>query len=474
MSFYLSKKDIIWGYLAQFFSITSGILVLPLILKLLSPEEIGMNYLMLSIGSMVSLFDFGFGPQFARNITYIFGGAQELKKEGVQSIDETESQINYRLLATMIYTAKYVYRRLSLVVLVVIITFGTLYIYKITDGFNNVNNSLLVWIVYSISIYFNIYYTYYASLLIGKGMIMESKKAIVYSRIVYIIINVSLLALGVGLLSIAIANLIAPFVERFVSHHFFFTNELNNKLDQYKITKNERVDLFNIVWYTARKLGLVFIGSYAINRFAIFLAGLYLSLSQIASYGLMLQLVNIIFAVSSTLFSIYNPRFTELNIKGKMKELKNDFAFVMGVYYLIFFIGGVFLVFFVPDLLRIFGSKAVLPSTSILILYLVIMLLEGNHSHFSTMIVIGNSVPFVWVSLITGSCIALGSYVSLAFTNYSLLGLVLVQGIVQLFYNNWKWPYVVMNKFNLSLYSFIRLACSQLKVKLKVRTKLLV
>jgi hypothetical protein len=463
----LSKKDIIWGYGAQFFSIASGALVLPLILHLLSPEEIGMNYLMLTVGSLVSLFDFGFGPQFGRNITYIFSGAQELKKEGIHSNQEGEKQINYRLLATMIFTVRFVYRRLSLVVLVVMLSFGTFYIYKVTNGFTNVHRSLIIWIVYSISTFFNMYYTYYASLLIGKGMIMESKKAMVYSRIVYIIINVSLLLLGVGLLSIAIANLLAPFVERFISHYYFFTKEFKSKIDQFVITKKEKLDLFNIVWHNARKLGLVFIGSYAITRFAMFLGGLYLSLSDIASYGLMVQLVGIISGISSTLFMINNPRFADLNIKGNINDLKKEFAFAMGIFYLLFLIGGVFLVLAVPELLLLIKAKAVLPVFSILILYLIIMLLETNHSFFATMIVIGNSVPFMWVSLITGGFIALGSYLSLSLTNYGLLGLVLVQGIVQLAYNNWKWPFLILNKYNMNLFAFLRLVVSEVFYKLK-------
>jgi|GEM_PF-5167846 len=41
------KKDIWWGYTAVFFNLAAGIIVLPIILNKLSPEEIGMNYLML-------------------------------------------------------------------------------------------------------------------------------------------------------------------------------------------------------------------------------------------------------------------------------------------------------------------------------------------------------------------------------------------------------------------------------------------
>ena len=104
---------------------------------------------MLTIGSMIALFDAGFSPMFGKNITYLFSGAQELKKEGVA---ETHSEVlNYHLIATMLEVAKMVYRRLSVLVLLLMLTIGTIYIYYVTDGFSSVKHSLAIWCVYSFS-----------------------------------------------------------------------------------------------------------------------------------------------------------------------------------------------------------------------------------------------------------------------------------------------------------------------------------
>ena len=62
----VGKSDVVWSYLAKFLGIASGLLVLPVVLNRLSAEEIGLNYLMLTIGAMVGLLDFGFSPQFGR------------------------------------------------------------------------------------------------------------------------------------------------------------------------------------------------------------------------------------------------------------------------------------------------------------------------------------------------------------------------------------------------------------------------
>jgi hypothetical protein len=143
----------------------------------------------------------------------------------------------------------------------------------------------------------------------------------------------------------------------------------------------------------------------------------------------------------------------------------------MGVFYLVFIIGGFILAFIGPLLFSALKSNIALPATYIILLYVVVMMLEANHSYFSTIIVIGNSVPFVWISLMTGGLIILGSFISLYYTNLGILGLVLVQGGVQGAYNNWKWPKVVCKDFNISFFDFLKLSMFETATKLKIHKK---
>ena len=456
MNISVSKKDVVWGYFSQFFSIASGLITLPLILKMLTKEEIGLNYLLITFGSLVSLFDFGFASQFGRNISYIFGGAQSLRKEGLEVVDKP-SGINYRLLATMIHTAKYVYQRISLIVLVVMLSFGSWYVYKATNGFESVDNVLIIWLVFSFSVFFEMFYSYYTALLVGKGLIMESRKAIVYSKLVYVILAFLFLYIGFGLLGIVVANIIAPFFNRFIAYRYFFTEELKSKIDEFEITKQEKLDLFNLVWHNARKIGLVFICSYAINKFSLFLAGLYLPLSEIASYGLMIQLVGLISTISGTYFLINQPNFSALRVQVHSNDAKllKDFAFSMNVYYVLFLLGSFFLVFVCPWLLELIDANVKLPSFLTMSIFVLIVLLEGNHANFATFIVTKNNIPFVQSSLIAGVAIVLGDFFSLEFTTSGILGLVLVQGLAQIVYANWKWPYVVCKEFGISFVMFL-------------------
>lgn len=456
MEILISRKDVIWSYLSQFFSVASGIVTLPLILSLLTAEEIGLNYLMLTVGSLVMLFDFGFTPQFSRNVSYIFSGAKEIQKEGLIEI-KSNFQINYHLLATMIATAKAVFRRLAFFVLLMMTTFGSYYIYQVTDGFASVKNSFWIWNLYTISIFLTIFYSYYTALLIGSGQIMESRKANVYSKISYIIITFSLLYAGVGLIGVVLANIIAPLIYRLLCYRYFFNKKLKSQISFHKITNEEKKDLFQKTWYNSKKLGLVFLGSYAINRFSMFLAGLYMSLEEIASYGLMIQLANLILTISSTLVTIYQPRFSALRVQGKINSLIKEFAQAMNIYYVLFIIGSLSLCVLGPFILKTIGSSTELPNLPILAFFLVILFLEGNHANFASFIVTGNNIPFVNSALISGFGIAFFSYISLEFTTYGLLGLVIIQGLIQVLYSNWKWPYVVCKEFNINFLNFLKM-----------------
>lgn len=466
MTVSLSKKDVVWSYTAQFFKVASGILILPIILRMLTVEEIALNYLLVALGAMAALFDFGFSPQFGRNITYVFSGAQELKKEGLQVVEKSQA-INYNLLVNIIGTAKYVYLRIALVIAAFLLTFGTWYIYEVTNGFTSVNNAFLIWIVTIIASFFNFYFAYFDSLLIGRGLIKEANKAMILSKIAYLFISISSLYLDFGLLGVSVASLISAFSYRIISYNYFYDKAFLKIIKGIRVDLIKRKELFGNIWHNSRKLGLVLFSGYAINNLSMFLAGLYLDANAIASYGILRQLVGIILPISSTLFISYNPTFSSLRMTGNDSRLIKVFAFSMNVYYVLFILGTSFLIFFGQAILYSIGSQAFLPSVTIILIYGIMVLLEGNHSNFATFIVTNNKVPFLKSSIIAGVFVILGDFLILVYTDYGIMGLILVQGIVQLSYANWKWPLVVCQEFSLSFLNFLHIGFNESLKKFK-------
>lgn len=448
----ITKKDVTWSYVAKLFQIGSGLVTLPLILRLLTKEEVGMNYLMLTVSSIVGLMDFGFSPQFGRNFTYVNSGARRLCREGVE--EERGGSIDWHLLSVLISTARFVYRRLSVLALIVMLTFGTGYIWYLTEGFTNVNNSLYIWILYSFSTYFNIYFSYYSSLLTGSGMIRESSQAAILSKSAYLVLCTVFLLLGWGLFAVVAANFIAPFVQRYVSYRAYFKPELKARLAEQTVTREDIRETFSVIWFNAKKLGINFIGAYAVNKMGMFIIGFFLPLATIGSYGLLTQLTTIVTGIANTMFVTYLPKVSNCRVTGDRPMLKRTISFSMVVGQIIMVAGALGIIFVAPYLLELIKSQTMLPSRLICVLYLVIVALELNHSEFASVISTENKIPYVVPSLVSGGVIVLLTFIALKFTTLGLLGVVLVQGIVQAAYNNWRWPLWVFRELDMSISEF--------------------
>ena len=94
MEIHITKKDVLWGYIAQFFNIGAGILLLPVILKLLPADILGVWYIFLTISSLVQMIDFGFQPTFTRNVAYVFSGAVKLQAKGLDKASQKHDFCN--------------------------------------------------------------------------------------------------------------------------------------------------------------------------------------------------------------------------------------------------------------------------------------------------------------------------------------------------------------------------------------------
>lgn len=425
-----------------------GVITLPFILNKLTADEIGLNYVLITVGSVISLVDLGFAPQFARNFTYVFSGAQELRKEGIGT---TAEETNYELLGYLLKTARYIYGVLALFALVLLLGIGTPYIYKTTRAFTAVPNALSVWIIYSFGVLFQIFYSYYFSMLLGAGKIKEQKWAMIGNKLLYMAILLSCLYMGLGLISVALAQLVSPFFGRILSHHFFYSNELKASLSNHKTNERKRMwEIFNALWYNAKRTAVMQIGAYAILRFSMFIAGLYLTLEAFASYGLMIQLVGILGTVSCTFMQISQPKFASLRAKGENTSLLASFSVALVVYYILFIIGSVVFILWGEDLLGLIRSNASLPSKLILSVYCAVMFLEYNHINFASLISSNNKVPFAPASITTGIAVCIGTFCVVKFTHWGILGLVAVQGVCQAAYQNWKWPQIAMRELSVS------------------------
>ncbi|MBU5477620.1 hypothetical protein KQI69_00175 [Eubacterium sp. MSJ-13] len=149
MNISLSKKDILWSYIGTILSMGANLLMLPFLMYYLDDDVLGLWYIFASIGAIATLFDFGFGVTFARNVTYAWAGARELKKEGVEFTQNSEP--DYKLMKKVLATCKIIYGIIAVVALVLLLTIGTRYVMFVSSEIKGYTH-IIAWIIYAVAV----------------------------------------------------------------------------------------------------------------------------------------------------------------------------------------------------------------------------------------------------------------------------------------------------------------------------------
>ena len=197
----ISNRDVIWNYIGIIVSMVSNFIMLPFMIHYMDSEVLGLWYVYLSIGGIVTLFDFGFTPTFARNVAYSWNGAENIQKEGV--VYSESGKANYSLLVRIIKISRIIYFLISSIALIILLTVGTIYIVNLSRDIYD-SSVILSWMIYSLAIFLNIYYGCYTMFLRGIGAVSCYNKINITARLIQIILSVFLLVCGLGILGVSL------------------------------------------------------------------------------------------------------------------------------------------------------------------------------------------------------------------------------------------------------------------------------
>ena len=129
----------------------------------------------------------------------------------------------------------------------------------------------------------------------------------------------------------------------------------------------------------------------------------------------------------------------------------------------IYILGAIVIISIGNVVLSFIGSNTMLLPKTYVSLILLIIYLETNHSNCATLITTKNEVPFVKSALFSGAGVLILGLFSVKWLSLGILGLILAQGLVQLLYNNWKWPKVVFNDMKTNYFEIIKIGFAEWK-----------
>lgn len=452
----VTNKDVIWNYLGYGITFGINVILLPLVLRYLTSSELGLWYVFSSIGVLITLFDFGFAPQVARTITYVFTGAKEITKTGInQNIDKQEP--NYELLRNLISSSKLLYFIIAITSLILLLTIGTVYINYINkSGFNS--DILLAWVIYCIGCFINLSYSYYNSIFRGIGLFISLNKAIVFSRVTQFIFSFVLLLLDFGILAVTIGYTVNTIVFRlYLAYIYKNQNIFGATIATIKFS--ERIKLLKIIWYNASRDGLVTISSYLVLQSNTILCSLYFGLEKTASYALTVQIITFIASFSTIVYGSIQPVLVEASLTNNISVKKQYYSMAWSIFVFSYFILIFFFITLGLPLLDLIKSNTKI-ELGIFLLYSVYVFLQTNSTLSASYISTSNKLPYALPFIISAVTAVILAIILAKFTVLNVAGLILAHLFIQLLYNMWKWPMFVFkelktNPWNMLLDTFI-------------------
>ena len=452
----INKKDVLWNYAATFLKISSSALLLPIILTMMSPEKVGIYIIFMTISSFALLLDFGFNSSFTRNVSYVFSGVKSLRSEGYEKLSYEESTIDYSLLKGLISVMKRFYRILSLILFTLLITFGSYYInYLLKEYQGDFNEVYIAWTMLIIINTYNIYTLYYGALLLGKGLVKKSKQITIIGQILFLIVAAFLIISGYGLIAIFTAQGLSVIIIRVLSKKAFYTDQINKDLKL--CFKKSNKEIFNAVYPNSLKIGITSLGAFLVHRSTIIIGSLYLSLENIGSFGITLQIIAVVSGLAGIFTTTFLPKINELRIKDNIIEIKKIYLKGQLRIFLIFLFGSISVMLIGEWALNLIGSSTKLIPNSLIFYMLIFSFLESNHSIAGHILLTKNEVPFFKASILSGLGVIILLFVFLEFTNLGLFSLILAPGIAQAVYQNWKWPMEVIKDLKITKDDFFNI-----------------
>ncbi len=453
----ITRKDVVWGYVAQGCNIGANIFILPAIFRYLPSNTLGIWYIFVNLGMFATLIGLVFQTSFSRNISYAFGGATSLIKEGIDSDADVLGESNFPLIKSLIHAMRRFYGYVSAVMIVFLILIGSLYIRHLSRDLHDQDVIITSWILYSLSVVASFYCLYFSCILQGRGYIKEYNQLVIINRLVYMVLVFGLLYSGYGILGIAIANCISTIINFILGNALAYKDGLRQTLKQ---TEIQAKDLMGIIWQNTYKLGLANMALFFSTRGSLFYASLFLPLATVAKYGLSIQVVNVFGSVSLLYYYSYSTYISQSWVTKELDVIRRIYSKSLVLFLFIYIVGCISILLLGDWALDFIGSGTTFLPTLPLALLFVVYLLDSNQTLALNLISSENKVPYLASSLWSALGIFILIPVFIRYFDWGIVGAILAVGVVQLCYQNWKWVLTVSEGLDMSYIQQIKYGVS--------------
>lgn len=444
----LYNSSVAWSWALNVFRVAGGLLLLPLLLRVLPQQDLGMYYVFLSLYALLPVVDFGFSVSVTRYVGYAMGGATELQPQGLVN-HENSAAPNYALLWQLLHTTRSLFRFLSLIAFVILAILGTWVVSLRVQETSVPWQTWLAWVVTVLSLVLEIFAGWWNHFLRGMNEVLLSSRITVLAYGIRLLVAIGLLLVGGGLLAFPAAGFVSSLLQRQLSRRCCLA-----RLHGAPPEKKE-ASLLKILWPNSWRVGLQYLSSYlATNANALICLKVF-GLAANAQYGLSLQVAQICTAMAYVWMFVKWPLVTQYRSQcdfPKMRRALWPRLWLQISTYLALAAGAFWLG---PTILQLLGTNKQLLPASLFALTLFYSFLESQFTFWTTLITLENRIPYLWPT-IAGNVASLILVLCLInFTSIGIAALVVSPFLIGCLFNYWYWPLMGAKSIRTGFFKFV-------------------
>ena len=446
----LGRSAVVWYWLLNFLRLTSGLILLPLIVGRFATADLGMHFVLMSLSALVPLVDFGFGPTIGRFVSYAMGGARSLQTYGLPLAERLDGP-NFALLWELLMSARRLYRILVVVLLVILGAWGT---YLVEMRIHETTSAVMVrlaWLATLAAALLDIYSNWWVVYLRGLNEVLVAARISAFAMGLRLVIAAVLLLAGCGLLSLPVGSFFGSFLQRSLARRRCLSFLAGSPTP----ATHEFLGTLRVLWPGTWRTGLIFVGGYLTVNANTAICLKVFGLAANAQYGLSAQLLAIITGLAGVWTSVKWPIIGQLHARYELEKVVKILRPRIWLQFVSFLAAAVGMLLFCPALLNHFGGGKNLLPLGWLSLMALGAFLDMQLALWTTLIYIGNRLPFLWPVVGSNILSPIFSLLLIHFTSLGVAALVLGPLCAGVLFNYWYWPLYACRQIGTGLLGFL-------------------
>ncbi len=421
----------VYELFTRMIGILLNFILMGILFRNIEAESLGIWFILTSISGFIALFTFGFSPTFIRKLAF-----------------EKSSQ-NHNNFLELVKFGKQFYSYLQIIILLIYIVFAFFVLYLSDLDIMNTKNMIMVFLL-GISYATMIKAQFYNDILIAQMKLIQSKHILLFYSISQSVILISASLMSGDIFFLALASVIIHII--YLQFTKIIFQKTNYKIYLHmKIKSKKFIKIFKLLFYDLKKYWLMSLGSFIILETDLLFLTYYFGPNEIPDYKALYTLIFTAFTISlifmKNSYSLLSQGFAKNNLK-----IFSDIAIYPAMSLLFY---GSTIIFLVPNIeyiLQIWLGENHYIGFPIMLIFLIMLFLELQHTSLAIISIAFDNVPFARVALIAGLLNIVFTYIFQSL--WGIIGVAAGTLFAQAITNNWYVVYKVMQLFNKSVYFF--------------------